>query len=80
VTAYGWYSSRAAIAVVACLHDQNKSGRLFSRQIGLFENISDCSDPPKSHFCFDHVNKLLIMISGILCMLVAIAEQIIKKK
>jgi len=34
--------------LLACLHDQNKSGflggRLFSSQSGLFKNFSDCSD------------------------------------
>jgi len=42
-------------------------GRLFSRQSGLFENFSDYSDwldksrpSKKSHFCFDHVNRLMI--------------------
>jgi len=35
-------------------------GRLFSSQSGLFENISDFSDLlNKSHFSFEHVNRLI---------------------
>jgi len=40
-------------------------GRIFSSQSGLFENFADCSDwldksrfSKKSHFCFDHLNRL----------------------
>jgi len=40
-------------------------GQLFSSQSELLENLSNCFDwlnkkagPPKSHFCFDHVNWL----------------------
>jgi len=41
-------------------------GRSFSSQSGLFEKFSDCYDwldksrsSKKSHFCFDHVNRLI---------------------
>jgi len=54
---------------IACLHDQNKSGflegRLLSSQSKQFKKYSKSSDwleksrPfKKSHFCFDHVNRL----------------------
>jgi len=47
-------------------------GPAFFSQSRLFENFSDCSDwmdrikagPPKSHFCFDHVNWLIITSFG----------------
>jgi len=41
-------------------------GRLFNSQLEPFKNFSDCSDwwikadSPKSHFCFRHVNRLLM--------------------
>jgi len=45
-------------------------GRLFSSQSGLFENFSDCSArlkkkpaPQKSHFSFDHENRLANLLS-----------------
>jgi len=55
---------------VACLHDQNKSGfvesRLLSSQSDQFKKYSKSSDwlkkagPLKSHFCFDHVHRLMM--------------------
>jgi len=44
------------IQLIACLHDQN---RLLSSQSKQFEKFSKSSDwLEKSHFSFDHVNKL----------------------
>jgi len=56
--------------LLACLHDQNKSGflegRLLSSQSEQSERSSKSSDWlekklafQKSHLCFDHVNRLI---------------------
>jgi len=60
---------------IACLQDQNKSGflegwLLFS-QSEQSEKFSKSpigwkkAGPPKSHFCFDHVNRLIYNSIGI---------------
>jgi len=42
-------------------------GRLFSSQSDIFDNFLNCSNwldkagPPKSHFCFDHENRLNVI-------------------
>jgi len=56
--------------LLACLHDQNKSGFLEgrlsfnqSKQFGKYLKSSywlEKAGPPKNHFCFDHVNRLYI--------------------
>jgi len=62
-----------ANALIACLHDQNKcgflEGQLLSSQSEPFEKFSKSSDwldksqsskKGISHFCFDHINRLLL--------------------
>jgi len=55
--------------LLACLHDQNKSGffgwpAFFPANQGFLKNFQIAligwikSGPPKSHFWFDHVNRL----------------------
>jgi len=56
---------------IACLHDQNKSG-FFGRpalssqseQLKKYSKSFDCLEKKpalqKSHFCFDHVNRLKV--------------------
>jgi len=62
---------------LACLHDQNKSG--FFWRAGFYpanqSNLKSIqtsligwkkAGPPKKHFCFDHVNRLLMLLT-LLC-------------
>jgi len=52
-------------ALLACLHDQNKSGFFgglaFSSQLGLFENFSDCFDWLDKSRPFKKATFVLIM-------------------
>jgi len=56
---------RWEIALIACLHDQSKSGFFgrpaFSSQSGLFENFSDCSDWLDKSWPSKKANFVLIM-------------------
>jgi len=51
-------------------------GRLLSNQSEQFEKFSKCPDSKKpekkpalqkSHFCFDHVNRLMIVLNSVMC-------------
>jgi len=72
VSNHYYMSAQYKISSFTLLHDQNKSdvyldGRILSSQqsnLKLYKNSADWlekTDPPKSHFCFDDVNRINII-------------------
>jgi len=74
-----WGKSRTLLlflsSLLACLHDQNKSGffegRTFNQPIraiyNLFKELRLARKKPalqKSHFCFDYVNRLIVLFDS----------------
>jgi len=81
----------AELPQLACLHDQNKSGffwkaGFFPTNQGFFKTYQITligwlkAGPSKSHFCFDHVNRLnMLFLKVIFHKRVSIIERQLNK-